>query len=99
MAPKRFEHWYAAGLFRYTQTPNWYTGTLYRNSGTLNGSIGAAIYVCHFPPSTGKWNKIEHILYYAILLICNAPKCVSNPTGLPPLIQGIGVYFFVSRKN
>jgi len=27
---------------------------------------GLEIAVCHFPPGTSKWNKIEHRLFYAI---------------------------------
>ena len=30
---------------------------------TLADEIGLAISVCHFPPGTSKWNKIEHRLF------------------------------------
>ena len=29
----------------------------------LSDRIGTAITVCHFPPGTSKWNKIEHRLF------------------------------------
>ena len=29
----------------------------------LSNELGIAIYVCHFPPGTSKWNKIEHRLF------------------------------------
>ena len=30
----------------------------------LADELGMAINVCHFPPGTSKWNKIEHKMYY-----------------------------------
>jgi hypothetical protein len=30
---------------------------------TLAGRLGLPIHVCHFPPGTSKWNKIEHCLF------------------------------------
>ena len=32
----------------------------------LADETGLAISVCHFPPGTSKWNKIEHRLFAAI---------------------------------
>ncbi len=29
----------------------------------LATEVGKTIYVCHFPPGTSKWNKIEHRLF------------------------------------
>jgi hypothetical protein len=29
----------------------------------LADATGLAIYVCHFPPGTSKWNKVEHRLF------------------------------------
>ncbi|CEG11645.1 hypothetical protein MSIBF_A1550015 [groundwater metagenome] len=29
----------------------------------LSDEIGLEIYICHFPPATSKWNKIEHRLF------------------------------------
>ena len=29
----------------------------------LSNEIGLIIQVCHFPPATSKWNKIEHRLF------------------------------------
>jgi Rhodopirellula transposase DDE domain len=34
----------------------------------LAAETGLAITVCHFPPGTSKWNKIEHRLFWAITL-------------------------------
>ena len=31
-----------------------------------NWPIGAPITVCHYPPGTSKWSKIEHRLFYFI---------------------------------
>jgi len=35
---------------------------------TLADELGLAITVCHFPPGTSKWNKIEHRLFSQITL-------------------------------
>jgi len=29
----------------------------------LSNKLGLPVYVCHFPPGTSKWNKIEHRLF------------------------------------
>ena len=34
----------------------------------LADELGVAITVCHFPPGTSKWNRIEHRLFSAITL-------------------------------
>jgi hypothetical protein len=39
----------------------WKTGL-----GALAARTGLAITVCHFPPGTSKWNKVEHRLFSAI---------------------------------
>ncbi len=36
--------------------------------GRLAARTGLAITVCHFPPGTSKWNKIEHRLFSAITM-------------------------------
>src|SRR3954451_25496230 len=36
--------------------------------GRLAASTGIEITVCHFPPGTSKWNKIEHRLFSAITM-------------------------------
>lgn len=33
----------------------------------LSDELGIAIRVCHFPPGTSKWNKIEHRLFCHIM--------------------------------
>ena len=30
---------------------------------TLSTELGLKIHVCHFPPGTSKWNKIEHRMF------------------------------------
>ena len=37
-----------------------------RGYGSGNGSYRSSSGVCHFPPGTSKWNKIEHRLFSAI---------------------------------
>ena len=37
-----------------------------RELGRLAADTGLAITVCHFPPGTSKWNKVEHRLFSAI---------------------------------
>ena len=32
-------------------------------SGRLADEVGLSISVCHFPPGTSKWNKIEHRMF------------------------------------
>lgn len=38
---------------------------------------GVAVYVCHFPPGTSKWNKIEHRLFSMISLNWHGKPLVS----------------------
>jgi hypothetical protein len=46
---------------------NGYRVRLWRTElAKLATDIGVAITVCHFPPGTSKWNKIEHRLFSAI---------------------------------
>ena len=46
---------------------NSYRGRLWkRELGKLAERTGLSITVCHFPPGTSKWNKIEHRLFSAI---------------------------------
>ena len=35
-------------------------------AGEVRGDSGLTVTVCHFPPGTSKWNKIEHRLFSAI---------------------------------
>ena len=32
----------------------------------LSNEMGMIIQVCHFPPGTSKWNKIEHQMFYFV---------------------------------
>src|SRR3990172_9397209 len=46
---------------------NGYRGRMWKiGLATLATEIGLPITVCHFPPGTSKWNKIEHRLFSAI---------------------------------
>jgi Rhodopirellula transposase DDE domain len=48
---------------------NSYRGRLWKlELGRLAARTNLAITVCHFPPGTSKWNKIEHRLFSAITL-------------------------------
>jgi hypothetical protein len=43
---------------------NSYTSRLWKHElAGLAAAAGLAIWVCHFPPGTSKWNKIEHRLF------------------------------------
>jgi hypothetical protein len=43
---------------------NSYTSRLWKDQlAALAGQTGLQIWVCHFPPGTSKWNKIEHRLF------------------------------------
>lgn len=46
---------------------------------------GLAIRVCHFPPGTGKWNKIEHRLFSTIIQNRRGQPLVSDETAVQPI--------------
>ena len=46
----------------------------------LADETGLAIRVCHFPPGTSKWNKIEHRLFSFITRTGAASRSVSHET-------------------
>jgi Rhodopirellula transposase DDE domain len=46
----------------------------------LADEIGLEIAVCHFPPGTSKWNKIEHRLFSAITQNWRGKPLVSHET-------------------
>ena len=46
--------------------------------GKLADETGLEIAVCHFPPGTSKWNKIEHRLFSAITLNWRGKPLVSH---------------------
>ncbi|HEX2705785.1 MAG TPA: ISAzo13 family transposase [Candidatus Lustribacter sp.] len=48
--------------------------------GKLADEIGLEIAVCHFPPGTSKWNKIEHRLFSAITQNWRGKPLVSHET-------------------
>jgi Rhodopirellula transposase DDE domain len=56
----------------------------------LADAIGLAISVCHFPPGTSKWNKIEHRMF------CHITK---NWRGKPLLSQAVVVNLIGSTKT
>ena len=49
---------------------------------TLAGEIGIAITVCHFPPGTSKWNKIEHRLFSQISTNWKGQPLTSHETAV-----------------
>jgi len=67
--------WQAGGAARYPGAArllvtcdaggsNSYTGRLWKDQlAVLSAQTGLEITVCHFPPGTSKWNKIEHRLF------------------------------------
>jgi hypothetical protein len=70
--------WYGDGIGAYPQAKrllvtadaggaNSYRSRLWKKEmATLATGTGLAITVCHFPPGTSKWNRIEHRLFAAI---------------------------------
>lgn len=48
----------------------------------LANETGLTITVCHFPPGTSKWNKIEHRLFSYISINWRAKPLVSLETGI-----------------
>ena len=46
--------------------------------GRLASEIGLSIRVCHFPPGTSKWNKIEHRLFSFITMNWRAKPLISH---------------------
>lgn len=67
--------WFGMGYFRYPDIPcllitadgggsNGYRIRLWkREIQRLSNELGISIQVCHFPPGTSKWNKIEHQMF------------------------------------
>lgn len=47
---------------------------------TLAKEIGLEIFVCHFPPGTSKWNKIEHKMFSFISINWRAQPLISLKT-------------------
>ena len=39
---------------------------------------GLEVSVCHFPPGTSKWSKIEHRLFWHITLSWRGPPLISH---------------------
>ena len=52
----------------------------------LSDETGAAITVCHFPPGTSKWNKIEHRLFSFISMNWKGKPLVSYETVINTVI-------------
>lgn len=67
--------WFGMGCFRYPKAPcllitadgggsNGYRIRLWkREIQRLSNKLGMVIEICHFPPGTSKWNKIEHQMF------------------------------------
>uniref|UniRef100_UPI0002471215 ISAzo13 family transposase n=1 Tax=Singulisphaera acidiphila TaxID=466153 RepID=UPI0002471215 len=47
----------------------------------LAGKLGMSLYVCHFPPGTSKWNKIEHRMFCHITQNWRGRPLVSHTEG------------------
>ena len=82
--------WFAMGKPRYPQAREL---TITADGGGSNGhrvrlwklelsrlasEIGMSIRVCHFPPGTSKWNKIEHRLFSFITMNWRAKPLISH---------------------
>jgi hypothetical protein len=48
--------------------------------GRLSDETGMSITVCHYPPGTSKWNKIEHRLFSFISLNWKGKPLVNYET-------------------
>ena len=68
--------WFGMGIFRYPDAPcllitadggggsNGHRVRLWkREIQRLSNELGRTIQICHFPPGTSKWNKIEHQMF------------------------------------
>lgn len=84
--------WMWVGRRRYAETRRW---LLCADSGGSNGSrnrawkyylqrlsdqLGIGMSVCHYPPGTSKWNKVEHRLFSFISLNWKGEPLVSYET-------------------
>jgi hypothetical protein len=54
-----------------------------RELGALAARTGLAVTVCHFPPGTSKWNRIEHRLFSHISMNWRGWPLVSHESGHP----------------
>lgn len=82
--------WYAMGQARYPQAKeltitadgggsNGHRVRLWKYElGRLAAETGLTIHVCHFPPGTSKWNKIEHRLFSFITMNWRAQPLISH---------------------
>ena len=50
------------------------------NLQELSNQTGMSITVCHFPPGTSKWNKIEHRMFSFISMNCKGKPLVNYET-------------------
>ena len=58
----------------------------------LADELGLAISVCHFPPGTSKWNKIEHRMFCHITENWRGRPLVSREAGeLAPVCRKAGL--------
>ena len=70
----------------------------------LSDTLGIQVGVCHYPPGTSKWNKIEHKLFSFISLNWRGEPLVSYETivnliGSTTTKQGLLVKAKLDRKN
>jgi hypothetical protein len=65
----------------------WLLGQDARGGRTFADATGLGVNVCHFPPGTSKWNKIEHRLFSQITQNWRGRPLVSRET-VVALIRG-----------
>ncbi len=70
----------------------------------LSNEIGLVVEVCHFPPGTSKWNKIEHRLFSQIAQNWRGKPLLSyevivNLIGSTTTTKGLDVFCELNKKN
>lgn len=108
--------WKLVGRQRYPESPRW---LLCADSGGSNASrsrawkyylqrlsdqLGIGMSVCHYPPGTSKWNKVEHRLFSFISLNWKGEPLVSYETvvnliGSTRTKKGLHVKAKLDRKH
>ena len=73
-------------------------------TGHLADDLGLTITVCHFPPGTSKWNKIEHRMFCHITENRRGRPLISrvvivNLIGNTPTLQGLLINAELDENN
>lgn len=71
---------------------------------TLSDETGLTITVCHFPPGTSKWNKIEHRLFCYISMNWKGKPLINlqtivNLIGATKTRSGLKVYAILDKHQ